>query len=172
MTLKNIIKKNSWSSIRDQFLKEYPQEEKNIEDYKSVYDKLCLLSPKKSGMRIVVEEVQQDELNDEPYIAVSGKDTTLQKELDDFKYFNEKEDSEIANSEVTFALEYSLWAEWLGMEIDPESTNKYSELEIIAHCLYEMTFLGFDEESIKKECDPATFKNMMNEAGQTLCRRN
>ena len=153
MILKDIINKNSWSSTKTQFLKEYPQEEKNIEGYKSVYEKLCLLPLKKSDMRIVVDEIFHKDLNDEPYVDVTGKNGTLQKELEDFKYFNEQENSEVANSEVSYALEYSPWAEWLGMEIDPDSANKYSELEIIAHCLYEMTFFGFDEESIKKQCD-------------------
>ena len=153
MTFNDIIKKNSWSSVRHQFLKDYPQEEKNIEGYELVYKKLCLLSPKKSRMRIIVEVVPQDEFNDEPYVVVSGKNGTLNKELDDFKYLKEKEDSEYANSEVSYAMDFSPWAEWLGMEIDPETANKFSELEIITHCLYEMTFVGFDEETIQKESD-------------------
>ncbi|MCF6349348.1 MAG: hypothetical protein L3J20_13825, partial [Flavobacteriaceae bacterium] len=27
----------------------------------------------------------------------------------------------------------------------------FSELEIIAHCIYEMTFMGFEEEGIQEE---------------------
>ena len=37
------------------------------------------------------------------------------------------------------------------MEIEQESLSKYSELDIIGHCLWEMTFYGFIQEKIKKQ---------------------
>jgi len=37
------------------------------------------------------------------------------------------------------------------MEIEQESLSKYSELDIIGHCLWEMTFYGFTQEKIKKQ---------------------
>jgi len=36
------------------------------------------------------------------------------------------------------------------MDLAPETTKKISDLEIIAHCLYEMTFIGYTEEEIKE----------------------
>ena|GEM_PF-2724523 len=30
-------------------------------------------------------------------------------------------------------------------------TKKFSHLEIIAHCLYEMTFIGYDKDEIKEQ---------------------
>jgi len=36
------------------------------------------------------------------------------------------------------------------MDISEESLADFSEKEIIVHCLYEMTFVGFSEEEIQK----------------------
>ncbi|WP_394992430.1 DUF6557 family protein [Emticicia sp.] len=52
-----------------------------------------------------------------------------------------------------FAIYFDPWAEWLGMSISTETLEKFSELEIISHCLFEMTFEGFDEVRIKESGD-------------------
>ena len=37
------------------------------------------------------------------------------------------------------------------MEIDPRSLEDFSRFEIITHCLFEMTFMGYEEEEIQAE---------------------
>lgn len=37
------------------------------------------------------------------------------------------------------------------MTISQATLENFSELEIIAHCLFEMTFIGFDKEEIQEE---------------------
>ncbi len=37
------------------------------------------------------------------------------------------------------------------MYIAKDTLENFSELEIIAHCLYEMTFIGYDEEGIQDQ---------------------
>jgi len=37
------------------------------------------------------------------------------------------------------------------MDIDHESLKKYPEVDIIGHCLWEMTFYGFTQEIIKEQ---------------------
>ena len=39
------------------------------------------------------------------------------------------------------------------MEIDSKTLKKYSKPSIIANCIYEMTFFGFDQKKIKKNMD-------------------
>ena len=53
----------------------------------------------------------------------------------------------------SLAIEFPQWQEWLGMPIDSESMEKFSELEIIACCLNEMTYAGFEQEDIQAEMD-------------------
>ncbi|MDP3643097.1 MAG: hypothetical protein Q8S54_07895 [Bacteroidota bacterium] len=48
----------------------------------------------------------------------------------------------------------------------------FTELELISHCLYEMTFFGFDQEKIQKEMDEIEkevdeIKNMTEEEKKT-----
>ncbi|QTY27058.1 hypothetical protein IGB25_00120 [Flavobacterium sp. CS20] len=54
------------------------------------------------------------------------------------------------------------------MEIHPDNFTDFSELEIIAHCLHEMTFVGFEEEEIQEELQridkiSEDYKNMTDE---------
>jgi cell division septum initiation protein DivIVA len=65
------------------------------------------------------------------------------------------------------------WNEWLGMTISKQTAEEFTELEIISHCLYEMTFMGYDEAEIQdfksdleKRVDD--FKNMSEEEKKNL----
>src|SRR5690606_28249802 len=61
--------------------------------------------------------------------------------------------TEINTQDITdsLAIEFVPWREWLGMTIDQITKNKFTELEIISHCLHEMTFVGFDETEIQNQ---------------------
>jgi N12 class adenine-specific DNA methylase len=54
------------------------------------------------------------------------------------------------------------------MEVAIECLQNFNELEIIAHCIYEMTFVGFEEEEIQEkiqniEAEAKKYKNMTEE---------
>lgn len=134
MKLKELIQSNSWLSVSAILLQLYPDEEKNISGYEKVFEELMFMLPEDSEILIVVAH-QKDDFDGEEYVAVSGK------------YANPKNEEE----EYSQAIEFTPWSQWLGMEISPESLLHFSELEIISHCLYEMTFAGFDEEHIQEE---------------------
>jgi hypothetical protein len=51
-----------------------------------------------------------------------------------------------------WAIEFQPWSQWLSLPIRTVG-QEYTEAQIIAHCLYEMTFLGYDEEIIKEQSD-------------------
>lgn len=148
MKFKELIDKYNWEDIRSTFIQLYPDQEENIEGHKQVFEELHTLKPVGTKMRIVIEDIF-DEYDKKYYTHVSGKDGTLNKESDPEHF----KDDEIGNQEVSYAIEYTDWAEWLGLEIDQESLSKYSEPDIIGHCLWEMTFYGFTQENIKKAID-------------------
>jgi hypothetical protein len=52
-----------------------------------------------------------------------------------------------------YAIEFAKWENWLGMKLAPETIDNFNELEIIAHCLYEMTFCGYEQEEIQEQFD-------------------
>ena len=118
----------------------------NEDDYRQVFEELHTIKPVETKMRIVMEEIF-DEYDKEYYTHVSGKDGILNKESEPEHF----KDNEIGNQETSYAIEYTPWEEWLDMEIDSSSSGRYSDLEIIAHCLWEMTFSGFDQTTIKEK---------------------
>jgi len=146
MKFKDLIDKYKWDDVYSTFIQLYPDQEKNIEGYKRVFEELRTLKPVETKMCIVIEDVF-DEYDKEYYAHVSGKDGTLNKKSDPESF----KDDEVGNQEVLYAIEFTDWAEWLAMEIEQESLSKYSELDIIGHCLWEMTFYGFTQEKIKKQ---------------------
>jgi len=129
-------------------LQDLLRQKKNIEGFRQVFEQLQTIKPVETTTRIFIEDVF-DEYENEYYTSVSGKDGTLNKESNPEIF----KDDEIGNQEVSYGIEFIDWAEWLDMDIDPESLSKYSELDIIVHCLWEMTFYGYTQEDIKETID-------------------
>lgn len=151
MKFKTLIKSNAWLSVKVILLKLYPDEVKSIEGYEVVFNKLLFMNPVANDMSIVIA-LQKDDFDGEEYISVSGK------------YNHPKNDEE----KFSQAIEFTAWNEWLGMDICEESLLNFNELEIIAHCLFEMTFVGFEEEEIQKQLidlkkTAEEFKNITDE---------
>jgi hypothetical protein len=68
---------------------------------------------------------------------------------------------------VTFGLDFKPWNEWLGMHLEPNSLEQFSHDEIVAHCLWEMTFYGFDQTTIQTVFEELN-EMMPNLEGKTL----
>lgn len=152
-TFATLIQNNTWLSTELILLELYPDEKKNIEGYQKMFNQLQLLSPTPSEVIIVVKW-ETDDFDGAKYVDVSGK----------YKYNNSKTEKE----QIPLAIGFTPWSEWLGMEVATESLQNFNELEIIAHCIYEMCFLGFDEEVIRarlqnKEPEAEKLKNMTEE---------
>lgn len=151
MKLAEIIEKVAWAEMKACLLWNYANAEESMTGYAKVFRELRKLQPTSTSMRIFIRKTFREGLDDEPYTEVVGKNGTLNKELEDFKYLNKSEDSDYANAEAEYALEFQPWEEWLGMEVDSATHQKYAYPEILAHCLWEMTFMGFDQDSIREE---------------------
>jgi hypothetical protein len=117
-------------------VKLYPKEENNIQGYQTVFEKLMMIPSVVNDMAIVLTN-EKDDFDGEEYVDVSGE----------YKHPKNKEE------EYSHAIEFTPWKKWLGMDISTESLKDFTELEILAHCLYEMTFVGFDEKDIKEELE-------------------
>jgi hypothetical protein len=151
MNFKSLLRQHSWLSIEAILFDLYPDEENNSSGYREVYEKLLLLHAGDSQMSIVVKNCK-DDFDGEEYVDVSGIHQHPQSQ----------------EERCSYAIEFRPWKEWLGMQIHPNSLSDFSELEIIAHCLYEMTFVGFKEEDIQEELQRINqisedYKNMSDE---------
>ena len=136
MKFVDLLKSNSWLSVEIAFLQSYPDELRNMPGYERVFNDLLLLTPIDSAITIIVKQIK-DDFDGEEYVDVSGYYTDPSKSVD-----------EMSNS---LALEFTPWEEWLGMDVDEQSLIGFSAPELICHCLYEMTFIGFDQKKIQIE---------------------
>ena len=140
MKLNDLIKSNSWLSVEMTLLRLYPEQINMIDEYRNVYEKLKFMQPEEDDMNIVLTEYECDideESEIKTYVDVSGR----------------KKEKEINSITDSYALEFVEWKKWLGMDLATETIENFNELEIISHCLYEMTFIDYEEEDIKEQFD-------------------
>ncbi|MCC7525531.1 MAG: hypothetical protein IT250_11960 [Chitinophagaceae bacterium] len=154
MKFNDLIKSHHWLSIELTLLDLYPDQNEIIDEYRKVFETLHNLQPVDNDMLIVLTEYESDsdEKVKSAYADVSGR-----KRI--------PEQNSITDS---YAMEFVKWENWLGMELAPETKNNFSELEIIAHCLYEMTFCGYEQEEIQEQLDSIQktvdeYKNLTDE---------
>lgn len=128
---KDIVKACNFRNVKKALLRLYPDQKKNIKGYKYVFQTLRLMKPRynKEGMIIDIRKVGRGR---NAYFSVSG--VCREKGI-----------------KQSFGIEYMPWSKWLGCEVDKQILNKMTKDEIVAHCLWEMTFMGFKQNKIRRE---------------------
>ena len=131
MILHTIFKNTNWISVWGQFIGQYPSEAQNEQHYCRIYSKLRETAPLKNSTKLIIDE-KISRLNSLKMVTVLGI---------------------LSNSEIDYALEFNPWEEWLGMEIDHSTLSQYSEIDIVAHCLFEMAYVNsgkYDRQSLTR----------------------
>lgn len=128
MIFKDLILKFKQEDILKRLIKLYPNQKRNKLGYANVLGELSVLSPKNDKMKILIEK-NYDRYDKKYYEHVCAIDENKQ----------------------TWAIEFEPWENWLGMEIDSKTFKKFDKIDIICHCLYEMTFAGFCYKEVIKE---------------------
>jgi uncharacterized protein DUF6557 len=127
---KSLVRKfKDHEAVADRLVELYPDMKKSREGYLDVMKELQTLKPTRTKFKISVEEVE-DWYDKSKYVDVSGIDP---------------------NDDISYAIEYTRWEEWLNMEITKESLKNFSELDVYCHCLWEMTWSGFSQEPIQEK---------------------
>ena len=70
----------------------------------------------------------------------------LEDNLEPGLYFLHVFGKEPGDENTYYGLICCHWEEWLGMEIAPDTLTRFTPFEIVAGCLYEMTWAGFDQK--------------------------
>ncbi|MFA9390605.1 MAG: DUF6557 family protein [Prolixibacteraceae bacterium] len=136
MKFKELIEEVEWLNVKPTLFSLYPEQKKSISGYEQVFQKLKLMPANESLLTINVVNVI-DDFDGTEYADVSAYNCNSMD--------NPEEQTE------SFAIEFTPWNEWLGMQIDEISLKEFDKLEIIAHCLYDMTFYGYNEDHIQAE---------------------
>ena len=151
MNLSELIRKISWADVKASLLWLYPDAGEALGEYQRVFHELRQKVPATSPMRISIRTTFREGIDDEPFEEVIGMDGSLNRDQEDFKHFGHAPDSPIALEETAFSLALEPWDKWLGMSIDPETLARLSESQIVAHCLWEMTFHGFTQTQVREQ---------------------
>jgi len=151
--LSKLIETLDWSEVKASLIGWSPFAKKYINGYQHVFIELQKLISIRSEMRIVVYEAFWEEVDEEPNVEVVGRNGALNRDQKDFQYMEEHAESEYANAETNFSLSFKPWEEWLGMEVDPCSFENYTKSQIVAYCIRDMAFYGFEQSQIQAEKD-------------------
>jgi hypothetical protein len=157
MKLLELLQKTSWNNVKQCLLEVYPDSDSSL--YEKHFLQLRYLKPQLTKMRIVLEVVTAKNEDDETYVDVYGQDGTKHQELEDFKWYSEQARTEIGTQEVKYALDFTSWEEWLEMVIEPNTLLEFSDAQVIAHCLWEMTFHGFEQHKIQTQIEELRFQS-------------
>lgn len=133
-TLASILKDIEFEPVFERLCKWYPDEKRSKLGYESVFNTLLTLVPKKShnlNDTFIAVELAQYPLDDDPCLDIYG--------------------TKPKNDSVRYCMEFCPWVDWVSMFITQESLDNFSKEDIVAGCLYEMTFFGFTEENISNE---------------------
>lgn len=96
-----------------------------LDAYLSIFERLQSIGPVESNLEIVISYTDENEWR------VYGVDKNEENER--------------------YALDFIPWKELLGMKIEQQTLATLKSHEILAHCMWEMTFWGFDEKTIRKK---------------------
>lgn len=131
MKLSELISRYTWQEVEPVYLELYPKEKKKRKRAREAFESIRSLKPADANMQIHIE-FQDDE--EGGYHDVSGRDGSLREN----------------GEEECFGLFLVDWDEWLGMEIELDTLEKYSELDILCHVFWEMTWCGYSMEKVEK----------------------
>ncbi len=131
MKLIELVNQVDWNEIASRITELYPDQVKSLDGFKKVYCLLPSLVPVKSELTIKVETIK-DDLEGVEYVHVCGFYANSDK------------------PELTYSLMVYKWVEWIGMEVSEESLQNFEPLDSLCHILWEMTFVGYDEDKIER----------------------
>ncbi|WP_430809480.1 MULTISPECIES: DUF6557 family protein [unclassified Carboxylicivirga] len=132
MTLKELISQFQWSELEVRLPYLYPEQGKDLDGFKDAYSQLMSLHPVDSDMTIILTPTKED-WEETEYAHVNARYTIPKDE---------------EQKVMTYSLMLTPWTKWLGMEVSEEAFAYYGKLDTLVHILWEMTFVGYKEESV------------------------
>ena len=125
VTLRDLIDAYSFDNLRDVFTECYGDAYvRNVQGYEMMYENLKLLTD--YPLNDCVINISKREEDDNEWHHLCGKEGS-----------------------TDWNMSFVPWGEWLNMSIDSETVLNYDAKEIICHCLFNMTYYGYNEKDIQ-----------------------
>ncbi|MBQ4811396.1 hypothetical protein J8M20_08610 [Pseudoalteromonas luteoviolacea] len=150
--LKCLVEQVTWVQVEPLFIEYYGHyfnkfkkriKKKKIKRFAAIFEQLKVAYSEETSWRVKISKTRHEGAF---FIDVSGLDGTLYREQDDFDF---NLHGEYADKEVPFSLIFIPWRIWLGMRVEQSTLVFFSYEEILAHCLWEMTYY---HNSIEDSC--------------------
>lgn len=128
--LSTLLQQVNFEDVFEKLTQWFSDQEGSKNGYERVFNHLLTLKPRKhnlSDLFILIDKV---------------------KESDGYEWLNVHGINVVNKSNITYGIEFMEWTDWVSMFITQETLDTLSKEEIVAGCLYEMTFFGFDEEKV------------------------
>lgn len=148
MTLSEIMRTTHWVEVRAQLEWSFPCDKEFTPDYKHLFDTMLSMQPETNPMRIVLVKIEPSEFSECTAIDVIG--CNGRRRRDEEQYFPRDDNGKMDNAdeEVQWSLSFEPRTKWLGMQIDATTLQAFLPAQIIAYCLNDLTFYGFDEADV------------------------
>lgn len=131
----DLLKSVEFETVFSRLLFYFPSQERSKQKYKEVFETLLNLKPRPmTNLKNIFIKVsyQKDFFDNKEYITVSG--------------------TQVFDSDnVNYGIEFCSWKDWVSMHITQDSLDNFSKEDIVAACLYEMTFFGFTDSEVQAE---------------------
>lgn len=124
MQFSDLIHTQSWESVEAMLMFHFPKSQTSLTGYHRAFVSLTETLPAKSEFTLAIRP--QEENPSAKYACA------------------------IANGQQ-FDLLIIPWNEVLGMVIEPATLARHTTPEITAYIIWELTFLGFDEDTIRRK---------------------
>ena len=146
VTLYDLIREVNFEDVFSRVCYYYPSQCDSKDGYEMAFNELLGKKQKKHRIDDLFINVEIVEDEDEYYLDVTGVNT---------------------KSGVHYGIELSKWTDWLTMFITKETLDRLSKEDIVAGCLYELTFFGFTENKVLERKDKMVddIKKMKNKDG-------
>ncbi|MBR3567574.1 MAG: hypothetical protein IKN94_04815 [Salinivirgaceae bacterium] len=124
MTFSELIKAQSWPSVEATLMMYFSKYQSSLSGFKRAFNMLQNMEPQQNADTLKL--VRIDAENVDVTTVCDGKE---------------------------YSITIAPWNEILGNRIDAQSFAKFSQPEIAVFVLWQLTFYGFDEETIRKKTD-------------------
>jgi hypothetical protein len=134
--LADLLKQVSFETVFTTLVSYFPSQESSKEGYKEVFETLLTLSPKpltNLNDLFIHVTLTSDQYSDGEYLDVSG--------------------IQLNKKDKFYGIEFCPWKDWVSMHISQESLDTLTKEDIVAGCLYEMTFFGFTDKDVQDEAE-------------------
>jgi hypothetical protein len=134
ITFGELLEKYPNNEILATLFKEYPEQEENLFGYIEALSELRSLEPQTPDYVISITSFSAD---DDPLSEIDWVDVSGVKH----------------NDSTNYAIEYEPFERWLGAPISEQSFIDFDEPQVLAHCMFEITWSGYSNAERQEQLD-------------------